>query len=171
MTTFQKKIILPILGLAVTLLGIQLFVTMPLQRSVTQRANELSQERVKAAVAEDQQKTALLTKTEFAQVEPIGKELTTYFVDQNRILDFITLLETAAQKADVQQTIQDLKPPAAEKQSSLQLTARGSFESLQRYLVALERLPYYVNIASVHFARESAKENISATIQATIFWL
>lgn len=171
MSFFQNKSTLVPIVLAGLVIGMQFFATFPLQRKISQQASQLTQESVKAAIAEDQQKTALSTKAELARVEPTGKEFVTYFVNHNDVLDFITQLESAAQRAGIEQTIQDLQPPETEQQSPLRLKARGSYESLQRYLVELEHLSPYINITHAAFVQEAAPVTLSLTIQATIFWL
>ncbi len=170
MTAPRNTTLIPLLCLTVVLLCVQFFLAAPLQRKISQQASQLAQERVKAAIADDQQKTALIAKAEFSQVEPLMQEFETFLIEQDNVLDFITQLESSAQRAGVQLTIQELQPPANEKQSSLQFIIRGPFDALQRALIDLERLSPYMNISHISFLHDAGPQNISATIQANIFW-
>lgn len=170
MNASHNKSLFYLLGLTLLFVCVQFFLTMPLQRTITQQSAQLAQERVKAAIADDQQKTALMTKAEFTQVAPLAAEFETYFIEQDNVLDFITKLESTAQQSGVQLIIQELTPPASEKQSPLQFTISGRYDALQRYLTELEHLPSYVNITHMNFVKNAETNNVTATVQATIYW-
>lgn len=170
MNASRNKSLLYLLGLSLVFLCVQFVLAIPLQQKISQQSSQLAQERVKAAIADDQQKTALMTKAEFTQVAPLVAEFETFLIEQDNVLDFITKLESTAQPTGVRLAIQELPPPASEKQSQMQFTIGGRYDALQRYLIELEHLASYVNITHINFAKDTDTSNVTATVQATIYW-
>lgn len=84
------------------------------------------------------------------KIEPNLKLLDQIFINKNRELEFITSLENEADKNQVGQKI-NLSAPQKEansdwQKSDLALHTKGGFIKQLEYLLALERLNYYLNV-------------------------
>lgn len=154
--------------LSLGIVGIFIFGVFPLMSSVSIASQSLAQERVKAAVAKDQEQNARATKLEYTQLQERANTFQDFFISEEHLIDFIGAMENAALHAGVQQDIQTLNPPLTEKQSPMQVTAHGTYPQLLQYLTNLQTLPYAVTIDQASFTQGDASTDLN--IQATTYW-
>ena len=86
------------------------------------------------------------------KIEPKVAKFDGLLIDKNKKLEFITRLESLAQKQNLEQTIQlnsDLKFKGNFSQVPITLSLQGAYLDLLNYIVTLEKNEYLFNIKSV----------------------
>lgn len=88
------------------------------------------------------------------------------FLPTSEALKFIVLIEKFAQATDNAQTVSvvDKKAAAAKKTTDLQISLRGNFPNLVKFLVYLENAPYYNDVKALGAQRLSEKEGTEKNI-------
>lgn len=130
------------------------FVIRPTLRQVRQITAAIQQEREDLEIKYQRGQRIKKITAEFNKIKPDKDRLNAMFVPASQALElvFITTLERLAPAHDVELTfdqnrVQDLSTP--ESPLPLTFTLRGNFKQVLRYLVAVERLPYYFNISDL----------------------
>lgn len=119
------------------------------------------------------------------KIEPKLKLLDQIFINKNRELEFITSLENEADKNQVGQKI-NLSAPQEEanldfQKSGLQLYTKGGFIKQLEYLLALERLNYYINVNLIELSlagdeqvkgenADNEPANLNMYLKADTYW-
>lgn len=117
------------------------------------------------------------------KIEPRLKLLDQVFINKNRELEFITSLESEANKSRVNQRINLSAPQQKENQNfqkaDLKLFTNGGFLNQLEYLLNLEHLSYYVNVKLLELSPaggeqikndDQAGEELNMYLQADTYW-
>jgi hypothetical protein len=80
------------------------------------------------------------------------------FLDKENIVGFIEKLESLAGKTGSSIEIGNISESQEKNGLSVQFALTGEFSKLFQYLSFLENLPYLVDVSSVNFKKESAKQ-------------
>lgn len=152
--------------------GLLFLLLLPLIRSIQQHSVALYQDRVKAEIAATQQRSARSSRAEYERLKTKAAELQQFFVSEASVLEFISSLESAAGKAGVRQTIDNLRAPdKATRETNLQITVSGSFPAILAWLNNVEELPYYLSLTHLTFTGSEDGGDVQAAVQAKLFWL
>lgn len=117
------------------------------------------------------------------KIEPKLKLLDQVFINKNRELEFITSLESEANKSRVSQRINLSAPPKQENQNfqkaDLKLFTKGGFLNQLEYLLSLEHLSYYINVKLLELSpaggeqiknADQAAGELNMYLQAATYW-
>jgi len=108
-------------------------------------------------------------------IEPQLNKLDDIFVEENKMLDFITTLEKIAEKNKITQKI---NPALTQKVSydnykkiPLQIFSQGNYINQIKYLDEIESLNYYINVKLIELTGvNSANGEISMLLIADSYW-
>lgn len=129
---------------------------------------------------------------EVKKIEPQIDKFSQIFINQNRELEFITQLESIANKNNVKQSL-NLAPfdPSSNENKNfyakipISIEASGAFEDIINYIAEIEYLKYYININKIDINSSYAKntqkinlgipdtqitKNLTISISATTYW-
>lgn len=175
----SRQFILLIISITIVLAfigaGVSLYATIISYRSdIAQISGEI--DKVSHQEAGAKELMQILKETEVPR-----NNLTAYFVADDKIVDFITVLESTGTKNGVQADIVDLnaedstgKPKGTINSATIRLEVRGSWVNILRYIMSVERLPYIlaVNNLSLRSAGRSTDSSVgSVKTQGTTQWV
>jgi hypothetical protein len=173
MTTITKKTMLLASLAGVSFFAWFFFLLLPLQNTLYTKHRALLDERIQSEIAKLQERDIQSTLREFERLQSTTEDLQAYFLTEERVLAFISSLESLAQQNSVSQEIQNLQPPSGDSnKSTFQLAIEGTFPSILSYLYGLERLPTYVSLDRLQFTNPSDSRTAPLTLQlsANIIW-
>ena len=104
------------------------------------------------------------TKLDIKEVEGSINQLDSFFIAPGKELDFISSVEALGTKTDIKLNLnpqfpgQDLDGKI--KIIPLQISAQGSPNQIQKFMLDLEALPYYYNIDSISVSGSGSSTNI-----------
>ena len=113
---------------------------------------------------------------EYQQIKPDLEKIDSAFVEEGKILDFIVALENIAKQSGNKYEIKVIERPAGgteqggAKSINFQISLKGSYPNLIRFLVYLEGLPYMNKVSTLQIQRISLDKqefeagNISSNI-------
>ncbi|MBU4216908.1 type 4a pilus biogenesis protein PilO [Candidatus Parcubacteria bacterium] len=122
---------------------------------------------------------AISLNKKIGEIEPSVKTLEEVFINKNRELEFITVLESVANKNNVEQkisltspasedkTVKATKNNSANKESGnnnlfvpMTITLSGNYKNVVNYLSELQSLKYYINIDGLDFVSGSSNGSL-----------
>ena len=111
----------------------------------------------------------LLRKTieDFEKIKPEQDKINSIFIKQGNELEFITALENIAANYNLEQKLSLRSDLPADSgiyyPLPLEISIRGNFINILKYLNDLEKLDYYFNIAELAVTAGQATENFTDT--------
>lgn len=119
---------------------------------------------------------AISLNKKISEIEPSIKTLEEVFINKNRELEFITVLEGVANKNNVEQKINLISPPGEDKSARgakktsdsdkissgnsqavpVTIMLIGNYKNILNYLSELQSLKYYINIDGLDFVSDGA---------------
>lgn len=158
------------------------FAIMPAIKGVKEIRAEMINQRIELDGKIKQEKNITGLNESIKKIEPQLQQLDKIFINQNRELEFITILESIEKKNFVEQKLNigafDANSANAIKIVPINLAVSGEYANVFAYLNDLETLPYYVNINKINIdnsgAKTAAEENsrtiITLSITADTYW-
>ena len=150
---YRKIIILSFVTIGL-LFGLFFIVLVPTIRSVRiAHSNFLTQKRVAESLLKAGS-TESVIQTQVAGLDKSVNQLNDNFLIPGKEIEFIQFLESSGRDNGIEQTIQ-LNDPSFDKTENfypsalLIIKVQGRFLRFLRYLIDLEKGPYYINISSV----------------------
>lgn len=179
----QKKLII-INALLLLLVGtIVFFIIIPSVREIKNMRDDIERERIDLEDKYIKGQSLKKLSDNLNIIEPQLDKLDRVFINQNRELEFITTLESAASANGVAQKINLEVASGADrgifKKIPLQLFTQGPFLKQMKYLSDLESLNYYINVYSLELsaaqplaeaAEPDERGNINMFLTADTFW-
>lgn len=166
--TLRKKIIITSIISPAIVLGIIFYIVMPTINDIIEMRNNINSQRMDLEKKYQKGQSLKQLNENINIIEPQLEKLNSLFIKPDEVLEFITTLENAANKNNIDQKINlDLSMGVDEndyKKTPVQIAAGGSFRDQLKYLSALESLNYYVNIKS--FTITTASPKVQAESQA-----
>lgn len=146
----KNKITISLVGWLAIILSLVYFIVIPTVKEIKVINNAIEAERQDLEKKYVKGQSLKQLTENLNKIEPKLKLLDQIFINKNRELEFITSLENEANKSQVSQKI-NLSAPQPEanqnfQKTGLQLFTKGGFLKQLKYLLALERLSYYINV-------------------------
>lgn len=146
----KNKITISLVGWLAIILSLVYFIVIPTVKEIKVINNAIEAERQDLEKKYVKGQSLKQLTENLNKIEPKLKLLDQIFINKNRELEFITSLENEANKNQVSQKI-NLSAPQPEanqnfQKTGLQLFTKGGFLKQLKYLLALERLSYYINV-------------------------
>ena len=185
-TNYKQKIIY-LLTVFIALSGIMIyFILLPAIDDIKKLRVEIINQKVDLEKKLSQEKNMTKLSDKIKKIEPQIDILEKIYINKNRQLEFITLLEGIADKQQVAQKI-ILNPDNETKELNyckipLSIVAQGTYNNLINYLINLEGVNYYINIYSLSLNNSGqsgrtsrspgseAEQNLVLRISAYTYW-
>lgn len=164
-----------VLGSFAVLIGIGLFVLLPLDGSARTLANQIEQQRIAIALNTLQQRQAATTLRQFERFQDAATAIDQSLLTEENALDFVTAVEKVAARNNVTESMNGLKAPSApDQQTALQILLQGSYRNLRTALSDIQRLPYFLTIDKMAWTAVGSglpsDTSVQLTIDASIAW-
>lgn len=149
------------------------FAIMPSVAEIKNLENQIINEKINNEKKYQTENNIIVLNKKINELEVGIRSLDEVFINKNREIEFITVLENIANKNNVIQKITLTSPTenqqaktakkskATDKESSssdssspLMITLTGNYKNIVNYLVEINSLSYYVNIEGLNFSRE-----------------
>lgn len=170
---YRGKIFLTFGILILVMAAILVFIDIPAVKNIKKMKDEIEFQRVdleKKYVKSQRLKKMVLS---VGKIETEIARLNNIFVNENRQLEFITRLESTAQKNSLVQEINLSKADTGTngyKNSNLYIKASGNFDNLVNYLADLEAFEYYVNISDMELVSGQKDGEYDLNLKAITYW-
>ena len=155
------------------------FYILPTATSIESIKTDIFTEKVAHEKKLNREKNYASLGSKVKEIEPQMGILENIYINVNRKLEFITTLEGAAADSDVEQKLNlNLKfnSDGTAKKVPLIIDLNGSYPAIMDYLIAIETIPYYININFFSLNLSSpAKEEIAfdrynLRLNANTYW-
>lgn len=180
----KKKIniLVGVAGLAVVL--IVYFAILPFMEDIKELRAELITQKIDLEDKMNKDKNMANLNDSLKKIEPQLQTLDKIFINKNRELDFITILESIEKKNYVNQKLV-INPVSEEDKNIIKtvpitIEATGQYKNIIQYLSDIEELSYYININTIDISSNEKAElimpgttdmgNIKLSISANTFW-
>lgn len=186
--SLSKKISNIVIVFAIFAIAISYFAIIPSILTIGDLKIAIINEKINTEKKYQNKKNAIEVENKISQIEPDITSLDDVFINKNRELEFITILENIANKNNINQKI-NLTPPttstetktsktnknkkSAEKteeisipSSPLNIVASGRFENIINYIQEINSLKYYINISGLDFSKTSEIINDEINLQS-----
>ncbi|HAM88991.1 MAG: hypothetical protein US83_C0002G0091 [Candidatus Falkowbacteria bacterium GW2011_GWC2_38_22] len=160
------------------------FAILPFINDIKKLRADLITEKIELADKMNKDKNMVDLNDNIKKIEPQLQILDKIFINKNRELDFITILELIEKKNFVSQKL--VINPLNESDKNIIKTVPvnievvGQYKNALQYLSDLEALSYYVNINTIDISKaentnlttegKTNNENIKLSISANTFW-
>ncbi|MDP2708669.1 MAG: hypothetical protein Q8O93_01280 [bacterium] len=152
----KNKIVASSVGFLLTILFLIFFIVAPTIKDIRAMGDEIEAQRLDLENKYIKGQSLKQLSENLKKIEPRLNLLDQVFINKNRELEFITSLESQANKNNIDQKINLSPPQIAENQNFqktvLQLFTKSSFTRQLRYLTNLESLNYYINIKQLELS-------------------
>lgn len=165
--------------------AIAYFVILPAINDIKMLRSELITQKIELEDKMSKDKNLADLNDRIKKIEPQLQILDKIFINKNRELDFITIMESIEKKNLVTQKLAinpiDSNDKNLIKTVPITIVVNGEFKNILQYLCDLEALPYYVNINNIELSgaenvsaktmlSETNSNNIRLSISADTFW-
>lgn len=147
------------------------FAIMPSVVVINDLKKKIIDEKINSEKQYQIERSAIGLNKKISEIEPGIKTLEEVFVNKNRELEFITILESVANKNNVEQKISLISPTSGDKSpkstkktdtvtkevasdnliAPISITLTGNYKNVLNYLSELQSLKYYINIDGLDF--------------------
>lgn len=175
--TIRQKITNLILFFVIVLGALIYFAIMPSVSEINELKKKIINEKINSEKKYQTEKNIISLNKKINEIAPDIKNLEEVFVNQNRELEFITILENLANKNNIKQKINLSAPiiiPSAKTSKTskktetketalyapLTIETTGSYKDTISYLTELNALKYYINIDSLSFSGSSVNSSL-----------
>ncbi|MEA1963472.1 MAG: type 4a pilus biogenesis protein PilO [Patescibacteria group bacterium] len=179
----KKKITIRVLTSLILFFLIIYFFTFPLIKKIKTQKENIIAKKIELEDKMSKDKNISGLNEQIKKIEPELLELDKIFININRELDFITLLESVANNNNIEQRL-NIVPGQTKKDDDIYQTqpliidANGEFKNIIQYIADLEALTYYITINSINIGQMSklGKDNenqnnfVKATINGLTYW-
>ena len=176
----KKKITIRVLTSLILCFLIIYFFTFPLLKKIKTQKEDIIAKKIELEDRMSKDKNIISLNEQIKKIEPDLLKLDKIFISMNRELDFITLLESAADNNNVEQKL-NISPEQSKKNNDiyhaqpLTINARGKFKNIIQYIADLEAITYYITINSINISRTGKNEknpndSIKLMINALTYW-
>lgn len=152
LTLKQKMILFPISWILFVFLIIN-FIALPAIKDIKNLKTEIIDQKVDLEKKIVKERNMNKVSAKIEEIEPQIEKFEKIFVNQNRELEFITVIEDIAEKNGLSQKINLLTASAkqshAYKTIPLNIDVGGNFTNFVKYLIDLESLNYYINVKNI----------------------
>jgi hypothetical protein len=166
----QKKKIFIIGSICVVIIAGLIFgIIYPYYNKIVSLNKDIYDKRVQLAIYEQQRSNAESTRKDYNKIKDDTDNIQKIFVYKDKILDFISALESTATQYTVKQTI-NFDPNennAAQNFIHIKISTDGDWNATRDYLTAVERLHYYLNITDISMT--SVNSQISLVLDAVAY--
>ncbi len=183
MKILSHKPIITIIGSLLIIIGLVVFVLLPLMDSVDGVLGEINDKRLDLATLETQNVKTGLDHDESDLIVQ-DNELASYFIEKSKLLEFISTIEDIAQENKVNEQISISEFPDNTNdlfEHPISLAPTGSYNNIIQYLADLEQLDFYLNFDQLSISRSNvaAEDNsdsttsdniIKASLTGTSYW-
>ncbi len=181
----QKIFVLPSVLLIASFL-VFYFLILPSIAKIKEIRSEILNQKIELKNNIKQSQNINKLNEELKNIKPKMEKLDQIFINKNRELDFITLIESIADKHALEQKIslnpgQD-NPEEIYKTSPINISLKGNYSNIIKYLKDIESIKYYLNVKSISISSDGSQKdyniigetdtekNVSAIINADIYW-
>ena len=179
----KKKITIRVLTSLILFFLIIYFFTFPLIAKIKIQKEDIITKKIELEDKISKDKNIIGLNEQIKKIEPELLELDKIFININRELDFITLLESVANNNNIEQRL-NIAPGQTKKDDDVYQTqpliidANGEFKNIVQYIADLEALTYYITINSINInginklGKDDANQNnsVKITINALTYW-
>ncbi len=167
--TLSKKIYI-FSGLFIVFIGsVSFFVLFPFYNKITDLNTSIHDKRVELASYQQQRENIEKTQQDYNQIKKDVDTINKVFVDETKILDLISSLESIADENGIAQQfdIAPIDPLAEEKIYPMQIVLNGTWNNMVTYILATEELDYYIVIDDLNFT--SFNNELSLALSAKVY--
>ena len=155
----QRKIYLTLVILAVVIIVLLFFLIRPLVAKVKAVSDNFIEKNNSLASFEERGTDYLARlRGEYFDIESQISEINKYFLFPNKVIDFILAIEEIATLSSNYQEIKEVGSPEEEDILSFQISLRGNFPNLIKFLARLENMEYFIDIHSLQITRITERE-------------
>ena len=179
----KKKITIRVLTSLILFFLIAYFFAFPLIKKIKTQKEDIIAKKIELEDRMSKDKNIIGLNEQIKKIEPELLELDKIFININRELDFITLLESVANNNNIEQRL-NIAPGQTKKDDDIYQTqpliidANGEFKDIVQYIADLEALTYYITINSINInginklGKDDANQNnsVKITINALTYW-
>ena len=178
----KKKITIRVLTSLVLFFLIIYFFAFPLIKKIKTQKEDIIAKKIELEDRMSKDKNIIGLNEQIKKIEPELLELDKIFININRELDFITLLESVANNNNVEQRL-NIVPGQAKNDDIYQtqpliIDANGEFKNIIQYIADLEALTYYITINSINISEisklgkddENKNNFVKLTINGLTYW-
>jgi len=160
----QKIVFFPI-AFVVFVFVINYFIILPSVKKIKEIRTEILNQKIELKNNIKQSENINRLNEELKSIKPKMDKLDQIFINKNRELEFIVLIESIADKYSIDQKI-DLNPNLEDpedlyKQSPMTLGLRGQYVDIMHYLFELEKIKYYININSIDISAVTQNQRVN----------
>ena len=179
----KKKIAIRVLTSFVLFCLIIYFFSIPLMKKIKTQKQDIIDKKIELEDKMSKDKNIISLNKQMKEIEPKLIGLDQIFININRELDFITLLESVAVNNGIEQRLNMSVDHAKENNNIYQtqdliIDANGKFKNIIQYISDLEALNYYITINSINinginkFNNNSETQDnfVKLTINALTYW-
>ena len=179
----KKKITIRVLTSLILCFLIIYFFTFPMLKKIKTQKEDIIAKKIELEDRISKDKNIINLNEQIKKIEPDLLELDKIFINMNRELDFITLLESVANNNNIEQKL-NISPNQTKKNNDIYqaqpliINANGKFKNIIQYIADLEAITYYITINSININRagntgkndESPSDSVRLTIDALTYW-
>ena len=179
----KKKITIRVLTSLILCFLIIYFFTFPMLKKIKTQKEDIIAKKIELEDRISKDKNIINLNEQIKKIEPDLLELDKIFINMNRELDFITLLESVANNNNIEQKL-NIPPNQTKKNNDiyqaqpLMINANGKFKNIIQYIADLEAITYYITINSININKagntgkndESPSDSVRLTIDALTYW-
>lgn len=177
--SIRKKIIILVSIIAAAISAIAIFVIIPTIKNIKDISLKVNLMKIEVEKDYDSRITLRNAIGKLKKIQGATEDFMDICIKENEELTLITSLEDIAEKYSLAQEInltyaKESDPAEKKNQVGIQISLKGDYINIIRYLYDLRRMPYYINLYSVavnKFVKDQnrpEKEKKSPAVQANL---
>jgi Tfp pilus assembly protein PilO len=147
---------------AAAILATSIFVLYPMFTSIDVLKQDIYDKRVQLAIYQQQQSNSEATRQDYNKIKNDTDNISKIFITKDTVLNLISSLESIAVQHSLKQDVK-LDPVhqlgAGDKILGMQISLNGSWQNCLAYLLAVERLDYYILVNDIIVSAEHDSVN------------
>lgn len=169
----EKKLIYFTLGVAILFIIVSATIIYPQYREIEKINKEIFGIRTTLEKKYETAKQMHKSQINLATAKKMSNELQSLFLKKGEEIKIVTTLEKMAEQSSLEQTFSLGSTSNKIKENlsdlDLRLTATGDFQNLMRYLEALEKNDYLLNISEINLSSKSGTASLVLSLKAKIY--
>lgn len=163
-----KKMYITLSVVIVILAAAGIGVIYPYYGKISTLKKEMYDARLQLAIFQQQRDNAEATRQDYNRIKNDIENISKIFINKDKVIDFISSLESIAGRRNVRQTINldTTTQDSTDGTLDMKISVDGSWADCLQYLADLERLDYYLSISELNATGEANNINLALTAQA-----
>lgn len=177
--SIRKKTIILVTIIAVAISAIAIFAIIPTIKNIKNISFKVNLMKIEVEKDYDNRITLRNAIEKLRKIQTATENFLDIYIKKNEELELITSLEDIADRYSLSQEInlmyaKETAPTEEKNQVGIQISLKGDYMNIIRYLYDLRRMPYYINFSSIavnKFLKDQnrvEKEKESPPVQANL---